>query len=98
MKGTGRGFEPRVWILGGNADGDDVALWTGFPLKLVGFGLDHIEVDFGVTTMSDPVELTDMLDAVEGKTHGNLELSGGEVDSGNHFCGGMLDLKTRVEL
>jgi hypothetical protein len=48
--------------------------------------------------MSDPVELTDMLDAMERKTHGNLELSSGEVDSRDHFCGRMLDLETGVEL
>ena len=48
--------------------------------------------------MGDPVELTNMLDAVERKTHGDLELGSGEVDSRNHFCGRVLDLETWVEL
>ena len=47
--------------------------------------------------MSDPIELTDMLDAVERKAHGNLELGGRKVDSRNHFCSGMLDLEAGIE-
>ena len=38
-----------------------------------------------------------MFDAVGGKTHGDFELSGGEVDSRDHFRGGMLDLETGAE-
>ena len=98
LKGTGRGLESSIWILGSDTDGNDVALRTGLSLKLVGFGFDHVKVDFRIAARSDPIELTDMLDAVERKTHGNLELSGGKVDSGNHFCGRMLDLETGVEL
>ena len=79
-------------------DGDDVTLGTGLPLKLVGFGFDRIKVYFRVAVMSDPVELTDMLDAMEMEASGDLKLSGGKVDSRNHFCGRMFDLETGVKL
>jgi hypothetical protein len=78
-------------------DGNDVTFGAGLSLKLVGFGFDHIEIDFRIAIRSGPVELMSMFDAVERKTHGNLELSDGEVDSRNHFCGRMFDLGARVE-
>jgi hypothetical protein len=98
LKGTRRGFEPSVWILGSDTDGNDVTLGTGFSLELVGFGFDHLKVYLRVGIWSDAVELTDVLDTVERNTHGDLELSGGKVDSRNHFCGRVLDLETGVEL
>ena len=98
MEGTGRRFEPSVGIFGGDTDGNDVTLWSGLPLKLVGLGFDHIKVNFRVSVMSNPVELTDMLDAVKREAHGDLELSGGKVDSRNHFCGRVFYLETGVEL
>ena len=98
MEGTGRRLEPGIWILGGNTDCDDVTLGAGFSLKLVGFGFDHIEVDFRIAIMGDAVELANVLDTVEGNTHSDLELGSGKVDAGDHFRGRMLDLETRVKL
>ena len=94
---TGRVVSGRSTV-SGDANGNNVTPGTGPPPKLVGFGFDHIKVNFGISIRSDPVELTNMLDAVERKTHGNLELSSREVGTGNRFCGRMLDLKTGVEL
>ena len=39
-----------------------------------------------------------MSDTVERRTHDNLELGSGKVDTGDHFCGRTFDPKTGVEL
>ena len=70
----------------------------GLSLKLVGFGFDHIEVDFRIAIVGDAVELANVLDTVERNTHSDLELGSGKVDAGDHFRGRMLDLETRVKL
>jgi hypothetical protein len=98
LKGTGRRLESSVWVLGGDADCDDVTFGLGLSLKLVGFGFDHIEVDFRIAIMGDTIELADVLDTVKRNTHSDLELSSGKVDASNHFRGRMLDLETRVKL
>jgi hypothetical protein len=92
LKGTGRRLEPSVWILGGDTDCDDVTLGSGLSLKLVGFGFDHVEVDFGIAVRGDAIELANVFDAMERNTHSNLQLSGGKIDASDHFCGRMLDL------
>lgn len=97
MKGTGRVFEPGVWILGSYTDGDDVTLGAELSLKLVNFRFGHFKVDLRVVTRSGRVELADMLDAMERKGHGNPELSGGRVDPRNHLRGRTVDLEMRLE-
>jgi hypothetical protein len=97
VRGTRRGFGSSVWILSGSAGGSSMTLGMGLPLKLVGFRFGHVKVDFRIAIRGDPVGLTSMFDVVGRKTHGNLELSSREVDSGNHFCGRMFDLEARVE-
>jgi len=46
----------------------------------------------------ETVESSDVSNSVKRDTHGDLKLSGGKVDAGNHLGGRMLDLETRVEL
>ncbi|CAI6094402.1 unnamed protein product [Clonostachys chloroleuca] len=46
----------------------------------------------------DAVEESDITDSMQRKTHGNLKLSCGQIDTAHHFSGGMLNLETRVEL
>jgi hypothetical protein len=41
--------------------------------------------------------MTDTSDFVKGDTHGDHELSGGQVDIGDHFCARMLHLQTRIQ-
>lgn len=48
--------------------------------------------------MSNAVELSDVADAVERDAHGDLELGSRQVDARHHLSGGMLDLKTRIQL
>lgn len=47
--------------------------------------------------MIDAVELTNGTDAMEGDTHSDEELGGGEIDAGHHLGGGMFNLKTGVQ-
>ena len=44
------------------------------------------------------VKLSDITDAVEGDTHGNLQLSSRKVDACDHFGCWMLNLQTGIEL
>ena len=43
------------------------------------------------------IQLTDVADTMKRNTHGNLELSGGKVDTRDHLGGRVLNLETRVE-
>jgi len=68
LEGTGRRLKPNIRILCGDSDGGGVTLGTGFSLKLVGFGFDHIETDFRIAVGGNSVELIKVLDTVERKT------------------------------
>mmetsp|Transcript_13544 Transcript_13544/g.23330 ORF Transcript_13544/g.23330 Transcript_13544/m.23330 type:complete len:715 (+) Transcript_13544:4833-6977(+) len=54
--------------------------------------------DFVSIEVLTTVEAADVRDAVEGDTHGNLDLAGRYVGSGDHLSDRVLNLETRVEL
>lgn len=98
LQRSARRLEACVGVLGRDPDGDDVALGLRLALGLVRLGVLKVEVDLAATVGALAVKSTDVADVVEGDSHGDLELGGGEVDPGNHLGGRVLDLETRVEL
>ena len=91
-------LEALTGILGSDTAGSGVALGGRPALRLLGLGVLELEVDLGRGLGVNSVEKSDVADAVEGNTHGNLELSSREVDTTDHFSGRMLDLQTGVQL
>lgn len=92
------GLEALTRILRGDTAGSGMALGGGPALGLFRLGVLELEVDLGGGLGVDSVEKSDVADAVEGNTHGNLELSSRKVDTTDHFRGRMLDLQTGVQL
>jgi hypothetical protein len=97
VHGTAGRLEALTRVLGGDTTGSGVALGLRTALGLVALLGGEVEINLGRGVRIHTVEQTNVTDAVQGDTHGNLELSSGEVDSGNHLSGGMLDLKTGVQ-
>ena len=98
LESTHRRLESGVGVLGRDTDGDDVTLRRRLALGLGRLGALKVKVDPTLAVGRLAVEGTDVADAVEGDTHGDLELSRGQVDARDHLGSRMLDLKTRVEL
>ncbi|RUP43013.1 hypothetical protein BC936DRAFT_137776 [Jimgerdemannia flammicorona] len=92
------GLKPGVWVLSSDTDGDDMALGCGLALGLGGLRDDEVEVDLVGTSGLHAIEDADVADAMQRDAHGNLELSGGKVDAGDHLRCRMLNLETGVEL
>lgn len=98
LERTRRRLEPCVGVLRGDTDGDDVTLGARAALVHAGVRVDHVEVDLRRAVWRDAIQLANVLDAVEGDTHRNLQLGSGKVDAGDHLRGRMLDLETGVKL
>ncbi|ROV86895.1 hypothetical protein VMCG_10866 [Cytospora schulzeri] len=91
-------LETLAGILGGDTASSGVTLGSRSALYL-GTGLVlELEVDWRGCPRVNTVQQTNVANAVQGETHGNLELSSGKVHTADHFGGGMLDLETRVQL
>lgn len=97
LERTRRWLEPSVRVFSSDADGNDMTLGTRFALELRSLGVCHFKVDLGGTMGSNPIESSDVSNAVERDAHGDLELGSGEVDSRHHLGCWVLDLEARVE-
>ena len=97
MHGTTGRLESLARILGGDTASSGVALGLRTTLGLEALFLGEVEVNFGGGIGVDTVKKTNVTNAVQGNTHGNLELGSGQVDSRNHLGCGMLDLQTRIQ-
>lgn len=95
---TIRRLEALAGIFRRDSAGSQVALWSGPSLSLLALWRLELEVDFRGGLGIDTVEQPDVADTVQGNTHGNLQLSGGQVDTAHTFGGRVLDLETRVQL
>lgn len=93
-----RRLESSVGVLGGDADGDDVSLGLRLALRDGRGRVLKVEVDLALAVRGLAVERADVADVVEGDSHRDLELGGGEVDARDHLRRRVLDLETRVEL
>ncbi|GFZ47133.1 hypothetical protein JCM24511_04876 [Saitozyma sp. JCM 24511] len=95
---TRRRLEPGVRVLTGDTTSNDVTLGGRLALGVDRLRLLPVKVNVGDAVRIHAVEGTDVADAVEGQTHGNLELDGRDVAARDHLGGGMLDLESGVEL
>jgi hypothetical protein len=98
VHGTAGRLEALTGIFRGDATGSGVALGLRSALVEGAALLGEVEVDLGRGVGVDTVKETNVANTVQGKTHSDLELGSGKVDTRNHLGGGMLDLKTRVQL
>ena len=97
VHGTARGLETLAGIFGSDTAGGRVSLGLGAALGLEALFAGEVEVNLGRGVGVDTIEQTNVTDAVQGDTHGDLQLGGWQVDTGDHLSGGVLDLKTRVQ-
>ena len=98
MHGTRRRLEALAGVLGCDTASGTVALRLWSALLKSRALLLEAEVDLGGSVRVGTVEQANVTDAVEGNTHGNLELGGRNVNACHHLGGRVLDLQTRVEL
>ena len=98
VHGAARRLEAFARVLGRDAARGRVTARLRAALRLVAVLLGEVEVDLGGGVGIDAVHETNVADAVQRQTHGDLQLRGGEVDAADHLGRRMLDLETRVEL
>ncbi|PNY27761.1 Uncharacterized protein TCAP_02317 [Tolypocladium capitatum] len=91
-------LEALAGVLGGDSAGRGVAGGCGSALGLGG-GLElELEINLARGPGVDAVQQPDVTNPVQGQTHGDLKLGGGQVNAADHLSRGVLDLETRVEL
>ena len=98
VHGSAGRLEALTGVLRGDPARGGVTLGLRATLGLEALLAREVKVEVRGGVGVDAVEQADVPDAVEGDTHGDLELRGGQVDAGDHFGGRVLDLETGVQL
>src|SRR4051812_350085 len=98
MHSTAGRLEALTGIFGSDTTSCGVALCLRSSLSLGADFILEMEIDLGCPVRVHTVQQANVTNAVKRDTHGNLKLSGWQVNSAHHLGSRMFDLETGVEL
>jgi hypothetical protein len=97
LEGTRRWLESLIRILGSDPDSDNMSLGHGFTLCIGRLWQLEVEINLGVPVGVGTIKSSDIANLMKGDSHGDLKLSGREIDAGYHLSCGMLNLTGSFE-